>query len=270
MKHRFLWILFSFKKDLKVLFLILSCLLCGHNTLARWDLEFTGVARSYPLAVFLDIDVGQSLLLWGDDQKGSPFYGYIRPSLTFSTAGTYNGLGAGLEFFPISFLGFKAGGETFSNVGPYLNYDCDLNECEGLYYRSYAEAHLFFGLGPWFMALRARQSRFQRDEFEGVAFVIPHFAMLSREPLIDIHSGRVITGLNLSEKWRMSFYYLYAESAPRHTDLQVQRLGTLNLTRKWSEWSLSFGGGLFDSNVIEREPTVLMVIQYKPYPAAGL
>ena len=139
---------------------------------ARWDFAISGLARTYPLAAGLDFEVGQSLLLWGQEAEANPWYGYIRPAAYISTSGTFNAVGGTLEFFPLSILGVKAGSEIYNNSTDYRDYDCELFQCEGDYYRQFVEGHLILGAGPWFLTLRARRSFFDKTKETGPFVVL--------------------------------------------------------------------------------------------------
>lgn len=107
-------------------------LLSGANMVhADFDGSVGASLRSYPLSGVVEADAGYGILLWGAQAPGSPWYGYLRPVLEGASSVSYNSGLAALEFFPLSILGVRAGGESIENDKVYSAYDCVAYQCLG-------------------------------------------------------------------------------------------------------------------------------------------
>ena len=84
-------------------------------------------------------------------------------------------------------------------------------------------------------------------------------------------SGQGVLGIRLGEKWMVSLLQIYAESEDHSlSSSQVQRMTSFNWTYRMKPWSVSLGGGYFQSTIIEPEATFLLVFRYQALPALGL
>src|SRR5690606_37386928 len=99
------------------------------------DASVQGQLRSYPWGGTLDLEVGSALHLWGS--KKTPTLGFARGFLGSSHAGTYNSGVVGVEFFPLGFLGVKAGYELANNETDYQSLDCESYRCKGTWERRF-------------------------------------------------------------------------------------------------------------------------------------
>ncbi len=70
-----------------------------------YDLRFETFARSLPIGAYARAEIGYSIPLW--EHRG-PLYGFVRPFGQLQTSALVNSATAGLEVFPVSFLGFYA------------------------------------------------------------------------------------------------------------------------------------------------------------------
>jgi len=120
-----------------------------------FDLSVGASGRSYPLSAVLEADGGYDLPLWGTPR--GPFGGYLRPRLSAATVLTYNSLDAGIEFFPLGILGFRAGAEVVQNDASFPSYDCARNQCRGRFVHPYLGMEATAGFGAFFARLGLRR-----------------------------------------------------------------------------------------------------------------
>jgi hypothetical protein len=231
---------------------------------AGYDLNIGGSLRSYPLSGVISVESGYGLLLWG---KPSPWYGYLRPRLNVDSAATYNAFDGGLEFYPISFLGGRAGGEAVQNDHDYSAYDCVTYLCHGRFYRTYVQADLTLGAGPVFMQLRWRRERWTLAEARAVRFIEPTsgFALDGLGDAETIYRG--LLGVKLAPGWAVLAGLTYAESGVDHGLMRFP-FALVRYTR--GPWSAGVGGGVFSSPLKREEASALLFLNWEIKPSLTL
>ena len=128
--------------------LFLSVTLSTH-AFASLDYSIAGFYRTKPVSGGVNVDIGWSQLIWGD-ASSKPLYGFVRPSVSYFSAGTYNAHKYRFEFYPISFLGFEYGGESIHNNGIYQDFDCETFQCQSKFQNTFYKIKAVIGYGPFF------------------------------------------------------------------------------------------------------------------------
>lgn len=242
---------------------------CGFSgsAFAALDLSVGGTLRSYPLSGLVEINAGPNYLLWGTHAGDSAWYGYLRPRVDGATAGTYNSLGAGLEFFPLSFLGARAGGEGIQNDSDYKNYDCVTYTCRGRFYRTYVEGEVSLGVGPFFAQGRWRRERWTEPGAPAPPFIEPT-SSLSLAGIGDSQTVyRALVGVKLNPIWSIAAGVEYVESDSQHG---VSRLPFALLRYSSGALSAGAGGGVFSSTMKPSDFSAIGYLRWDIRPSLAL
>jgi hypothetical protein len=246
--------------------IVTSIVICVSAWPAHASLDFSlgAEARSYPLSGVIESELGYGALLWG--QTSTPFYGYLRPRILASTAATYNSADAALEIFPLSFLGFRAGGESIQNDQNYSAYDCDTYRCKGRFYRAYAEAELTLGMGPVFVQGRWRRERWSEPHAQTGDYIDPTsgLAMASSGESQVVYFG--IVGMKLAPEWTALAMLRYAQEDSG--GISRMPVGAIRFHR--GIFSISVGAGNFESILKKSETTVIGSIKFELAPSLAL
>lgn len=230
-----------------------------------FDFNLGGTFRSYPLSGVLEAEAGYGVLLWG--REGGPWYGYLRPKLEGATAGTYNSGAMALEFFPISFLGARAGGESIQNDKEYTAYDCDLYGCRGRFARTFVETELTLGAGPVFVQGRWRRERWTQKNADAGDFIEPTsgIALRGTGDSETVYIG--VAGFKLNDAWSVFGVVRYAESDESEGWSRLP-YGVLRYTR--GRLQVGAGAGQFESNLKEKDTTALAFLKWEIRPSIAL
>ncbi len=218
--------------------------------------------RSYPLGTSLDIRLAQALKLWGEPQEG-PLYGFLRPSVEWSTAVTYNALSAQVEFFPLSFFGLRSGLQAVDNRSDYTAYDCNLHLCKGRFHKDFAEIQLALAYAQFFVLAQFRQESLNWTGPESAQrFVDPEHA-LSMEPKGEaVFRQSLILGVNLSPSLRVM---LLDRKSMIKADRGIQAKTQLALiSRQRGPWTLTSGLGSFVGELNKKNISFIFGASYSP------
>ncbi|MGE0762090.1 MAG: hypothetical protein AB7N80_02310 [Bdellovibrionales bacterium] len=243
----------------------------GFATQKTWaGLEYGAEAlfRSYPLSASLTGRLGYGLVLWGDSGRGdSPWYGYVKPELKLTSVGTYNAGALQFKIFPISFLGFVAGGEMVSNSSAYQAYDCDTYRCVGKSWQTYVEANLALALGPAFLLGKAGHEDWHQAADQDRDFINPTYGLVTKKEGDRIRYASGVVGYKYDEKWTMIYTYLWAQMQ----EIKGQSQMHLGLAQ-WSQgaWKVAIGAGTFESEIKDEQFTALFRVQWHGTPTLEL
>lgn len=232
---------------------------------ADWDAALSGNGRTYALSGVMDLDIGYGFLLWGDQQ--APWYGYVRPHVDANSAGTYNSLDGSVDFFPISFLGVRAGGEAIQNDSNYTAYDCADYVCRERTYRSYVQAELKLGAGPVFAQLRWRRERWNQAKPGATPFIEPTggFALNGQGDAETVYRGLV--GYRLDPNWDVLAALVYAA---QDSTRGISRQPFAAVRYRVGTWSFGAGAGTFASPLKKCELTALGFFSWEIAPSVVL
>ncbi len=243
--------------------IVLFVILAPPPALADADLSLGGSFRSYPLSGVAEVKSGYGMVLYG--QKNSPFSGYIRPALEGYSALLYNSGIAKLEIFPLAILGARAGGESIQNDNEYTAYDCKKYRCLGRNYRTFFETELTLGAGPFFIQGRWRRERWTQPDPEAGDFVDPTSGLLMKSQGESQTVYTAVSGVKLSPTWTVMAGLRYAEDEDG-----ISRMPFLLLSWKNSSWTVSAGGGGFESSLKDRSATALLSVTWEILPSVAL
>jgi hypothetical protein len=236
------------------------------RAMAGFEPSVSALARSYPLSGSLNAKLGYSAVLWGQPGNENPWFGYIRPSIGGATAGSYNSGNAEIAVFPISFIGFSAGGESISNGADYRAYDCDTYGCRGKFWRTYASASLALGAGPFFLVGRGKVEKLKQHPDQALDFIEPTSGLAAQQNGDELKTATGVLGIKISPSWIVAYTYSWSEM--KEVDGQSQtNLGLI----MWNlgTWKLAVGGGAFHSELKEKEATGVLRIEWQPIAPIG-
>jgi hypothetical protein len=228
-------------------------------------------ARSYPLSGALNVDLAYSIPVWGEAGFGEPWFGYIQPSITGTTAGSYNSGKAELALFPISFLGVAGGAEAINNGQDYKAYDCDAYNCRGKFWRAYASTTLGLAAGPVFLVGKGKIERLHQDPDQtidtGLDFIEPTSGLAAHKDGDLLYTAGGMLGCKIGEAWRIAYAYSWS----RMQEVAGQSQTNLGLV-VWDTgtWQIAAGLGTFHSELKDKEATGIVRIQWQPLPRLGL
>ena len=252
----------AFSGDLLALaataFVIFFCLLSSHSY-AGVDLNVGGSFRSYPVSGVGRFEAGYGQIVWGDNANSNPFYGYVRTKVEGHSALIYNSIGGAVEVFPLSFLGFRAGGDAIQNDKDYISYDCDVYACKGRFYKTYAEGELTLGAGRFFVQGKWRRERWTQKDAAAASYVDPTsgLLMLGSGDSQTIYSAGA--GYKVNDTYTVIGGLRYAESA--ETD-GLSRFPFALVLYKHGQLSIGAGAGIFESSLKDQGAAGLAMLRW--------
>ncbi len=230
---------------------------------ANLDVGVGGTFRSYPLSGVAEVRAGYGVLLYGT--AGTPLSGFLRPNVEVNSAGTYNSGMAQLEFFPLAFLGARAGAESIQNDKDYTPYDCEASRCKGRFHRTFFGAELSLGAGPVFARGMWRRERWSQAKEQFGDFVEPTSGLLMRG---DGESQSVyygVAGYKVTDIWAVITGVRYAED-----DGGVSRMPFGMVRYSNGNFSLGLGAGEFQSDLKKNDFTAWGYFSWDIVPSAVL
>lgn len=231
------------------------------------DLTVGAQYRSYALSGMAYLNSGYGILLWGD-QGESAWYGYVRPRVEVNSAAIYNSVDGGLEFYPISFFGIRAGGESVQNDSEYSAYDCDKYDCVGRFYHTYINTELTLGAGPVFFQGRYRRERWSKGHLDAKSFIEPTsgFALSKTGDSETILRG--LMGVKLNSHWAVVAGYSFARADSSPSETSRSPVGMIRYSK--DRWTAAVGGGSFSSPLKKREFTGVAYVEWSIWPSLAL
>ncbi len=213
-------------------------------------------------------DLGYSTEIWGTGgSEANPWFGYLRPSVTGFTAGSYNSGRAMLEIYPVSFLGIEGGAEAISNTNEYKAYDCATYNCLGKFWTTFAGATLIAGAGRVFLVAKGKVVNLRQHPAQSANFIEPTSGLVAQRQGDQLTVASGAAGLKVSQSW--SVIYAYARSEMKEIESSSEmHLGILSW--KSGDWRISAGGGTFRSDIKERQGTGILRIEWRATPQLGL
>lgn len=238
----------------------------GSAARADFDAKFESFLRSYPLSGYADVQLGYGQLLWGSNSS-SVMYGYVRPFAEVDTAGTYNSGLVGLDYYPISFVGFRGGKEWIQNDDKYRDFRCDLYECEGTRTRTFFQATLLAGYSIWFASFMIRWENWVQKHPE-FGDAIDATTGLAAQALGDTQIlVRGWTGFQINETWSIVGGLQYAQMT-RHYGFS--RLWLLGPAWKRDSVTIVAGGSLFQSSESDGGWGAYVGLTWEPFRSLAL
>jgi hypothetical protein len=136
----------------KTRFLLLLLLLCAPPLARAQGLDYSAsiIGRTHAAAFAINPSLGYGQMLWGD--RSSFKYGYVRPNVSLMATPTLFGVKPGIDFFPISILGFSASRTYSRRFASAKGYDCDAGRCQGTLHSTDLSGKLLLGYGSYFLS----------------------------------------------------------------------------------------------------------------------
>lgn len=251
-------------------FFALGLFMGGSLAQGELDLSLSALGRSYPVGGGLTVKAGEGWLLWGDrpseGPEKNPWYGYARPAVEFTTAGTYNYGEARFELFPLSFIGVSGGASLTHVSEDYQNYDCKTYQCMGVLSGEFVEGLVVMGFGSLFLVAQGRWDRLYHSKDK--TYIEVESALLGDPEFEQKRNFRGGLGLKLNESWYLALAGVYSEM--EKTEGMISRMGTVNLGYSSGEWAYLVGGGLFESPLKESQATAIMRIRWTAWPPLSI
>jgi len=226
--------------------------------------ELNGGFRTFPIGGVVSAKGEKKYIIWGDQgAEAQPNFkhGFVAPSATFYTAGTFNALKAEVALFPISFIGIKLGKATSFNNKEYSAYDCETYHCIGGVDKNFIEFHGAYKYKSVFYKLKlVRHSVSQRDEFQS-DFMDSSTGLVLKHSGDKIHIDQHLAGYFINDKWVVSALHIKA------TAIEVRNhseQNTINFTwKKDKNWQHNMAFGGYVSSILDGKSTFLYQGTYR-------
>lgn len=243
-------------KNLLFSIIIFSSILIS-SVNASVDYNVKAVTRSYPIALSFIGSLGYGYKFWGSDS--GPLYGYIRPSVYAQTSGVINGLGAQIDFFPVSFLGFYGGSKIIKRgVDELGSYNCATTICNGTMKRNYFGFKFGLALKGAFLFIDGKKESAEVKDRIGV-FAEETGTLLGASGGDDLTQVTSIVGYNLTKT--LSIGALVQHSQMKK--LKNKSVMSLGITKiDFEPWSITLGAGQFHTRQSSDHFTVLALFSW--------
>jgi hypothetical protein len=253
-------------KGQKMRKLFLFVFACSQMASAELEYQLGGAARSYPLSVAGEGALGYSYLLWGTaGGPEAPWFGLARAEAFYTTAFTYNALGAELSIAPISFLNLAYGAEMIMNEKNYASYDCGNYLCTGRFARTYSEFKFVYGAWDFFILAKLRNENW-RSSATSQDFILPEIGLAADGDGDKIKGTTLVLGYKYSTEWTWALARVDNLAA---SDSSRSRQNLLLLEWGADPWRVTGGVGSFDSAIKHWGPTMVFKVVWRPEPRIG-
>lgn len=232
------------------IFIYISLAISSVN--ANVDYDVKAVTRTYPVALSFIGTLGYGYKFWGSDS--GPLYGYIRPSVYAQTSGVINGLGAQVDFFPVSFLGFYTGAKIVKRATDDLgSYNCAAIICNGTMNRKYFGFKFGIALKGAFLFIDGKKENAEVKDRLGV-FAEETSTLLGQSGGDDLTQITSIVGYELTKTFSIGALVQHSQMKR----LENKSIMSLGITRmNFKPWSITIGAGQFHTRQSSDHFTVL-------------
>ena len=191
--------------------LTLSMLAEGHAAAADWDYAASLSGRTYSAGLSLDPTLGLHQLIWGDPT--TPFFGYIRPALSGSITPTLFAGDAGLDIYPVSFLGMTVAKRWTHRFLEPSGYDCEANSCLGQMNSTKVSFRLLSAYQSYFLSAQYQRQFFEENgEGDGKQNIMdPANALIYRADGSNLNTLAIILGKKVTDKISTGVLYQRGE-----------------------------------------------------------
>ncbi len=222
------------------------------TTYAHWKLNLESIGRSYPLSGTLDIKLAYRYPIWGNLDDPSFLFGYVKPEVTFASAGSYNSGSGEIDIFPISFLSLGIGQKAFQNNKDYTNYECQDYQCQGYYTNQFWKAQLMFGFKNLFGVYQHKNNKFKSYQNNAPA-IDPTSGLIFDSDNDAIQLDQLILGFHHNQKWVV---FLLGMQWQQIETKQNSHFFSLNLRYASKNWSLFAGPSFYQTKRIKNSAGV--------------
>jgi hypothetical protein len=219
---------------------------------ASVDYNIKAVTRTYPVALSFIGTLGYGYKFWGSDS--GPLYGYIRPSVYAQTSGVINGIGAQVDFFPVSFLGFYTGAKVVSRGTDELGtYNCAVTICNGTMNRKYFGFKFALAFKGLFLFIDGKKESAEVKDRIGV-FAEETSTLLGQSGGDDLTQVTSIIGYELTKTFSIGALVQHGQMKK----IENKSIMSLGITRmNFKPWSITIGAGQFHTRASTDHFTVL-------------
>jgi hypothetical protein len=216
-------------------------------------------ARSIPLAGSLSAKVGYGLILWGDPSKKDNYlYGYIRPQIKAQTSLGVSIAEFRLDVSPVAPLVLSLGHSDSYRANTFVDVDCIQNFCRGQVSRNYLQVSSILGKGPAFLGGIVRITQSSTPAHSG-SYYDELFSLYGAAGADRFTEWDAFFGVRLSEEHSVGI--LVEDTLVQKSTLQSQ-LRQAFYEYKLHDWSFSTGGGIYESDLQKKAPTVFLRIKW--------
>jgi len=172
-----------------------------------------------------------------------------------------------MEFYPLSFLGLRAGGESNQNDQAYRAYDCVTYNCLGRFERTYIRTELLLGAGPVFVQGVYQRERWTARHREARAFVEPTSGLALPASGDSQTVLRGVIGVKIGSSWSVAAGY----NSVRADQVEGVSRFPFGLVRfNHADWTVGVGAGVFSSPLKDREAAALLTFEWVIRPSVAL
>lgn len=230
-----------------------------------WDTSFALMGRTRALAAQLEATGGYGWVMWGEENSENPMYGYVRPNLSVRGPSSLTGV-AGVDIYPLSFLGFTIGRQYMRRLVEQPEIDCDRLECEGWLNHTFLRARAVGEYAGFFAMLTFEKTDY--DAFKSLARPV----FQSNNAVVQNANGdrgddwNLAIGYNLNEEWRVgvSGQEFRTEITRNHQDQQLLFVGW-----KRDKWECLGGIGRFASTPLGATAQLAGSCSWNLFPKIG-
>ncbi len=266
MKSQILQVLFQVR--LRLLFrlngILIVCHLAGYGVVgpvrAAVDLSLLGSARSYPQGGFFEANLGLHQIVWGRDSE--IFKSHARVQVHGGSIGTFHTAGALVEYFPVSFLGARAGYEANQSQSEYKDLPCDGRTCKGRWDRRYLDTYLGLAWRNFWSVTKLGWQHYLTAE--SLPLIEPTWGVALSHDFERAFLWRQNLGFSLNANWSVAISHQRAGFKLSAQQSQSSYLlGVLAL----QGWKIGLAGGRFESSQAGVGPSFFGFVEWSPWPA---
>ena len=249
--------------------LSLSCVCTAKSTAADLDYAANLSMRTYSAGISLEPTLGLHQQLWGD--SSTPFFGYIRPSLSSEFSPTSIGGKVSLDIYPLSFLGMTVAKNWTRRYAEPKGYDCAANTCLGRLDDTEIAFKLLSAYQAYFLVAQYTR-RFYAENSEGNQNIMdPSNALIYRQSGSNLNTLNIILGKKISEKVSAGIIWqrgdLDRRSSASDADYFFAR-SDLSVIG-YSMVTATFGLGRFHTDIKRPGISALAILSYTGKPGIG-
>lgn len=227
-------------------------------------------ARTYSPGLAVIPYAGYGKLLWGETD--SPFYGFVRPNLAPFASPTLVGARAGVELFPVSFVGFSAGQSYLHRFVDSEGQNCETVECQGSLAYSDLGLRLLVGHQGFFISTEYQLTFYNVEDSQAQPVLEPSLSLLLGAGKDELTQLKVALGRQLNEQLVIGVLYQEAELQKAGGEQQAQYLFAQTSLKDYGYEgaTLTLGVGSFESELQPRSFSIIGNLNLIGRAALGL
>jgi len=186
-------------------------------------------------------------------------YGYTRASAYGQTSGVINGAGAQVDLYPVSFLGFYAGGKLVKRSTDELGtFNCTTTVCDGNMTRSYFGSKLGLALNGIFLLIDGKIEKVEMDNRVG-NFAEETGTLMAHSGSDNLTQVTSILGYDIDSALSLGVLVQHSQMEK----IKNKSVMSLGMTRyKWNDYSVMVGLGQFHTRQSTDHFTVMALFSW--------